>query len=124
MTNPQPSATEEPHAALVALNARVDELVETAGADRWNTETPAEGWDIAMQIAHLAWTDEVSLTAIRDAGAFQAVVEKAMEDPTGFVDVGAAEIAAIPDGNATQGASSSIPSCASTASHVGIDMRP
>ncbi|KAA0919084.1 TIGR03084 family metal-binding protein [Dietzia sp. ANT_WB102] len=94
MTNSQPSATEDPHAALVALNARVDELVETAGADRWNTGTPAEGWDVAMQIAHLAWTDEVSLTAIRDAGAFQAVVEKAMEDPTGFVDVGAAEIAA------------------------------
>ena len=94
MTNPEPSATEDPHAALVALNARVDELVEAAGPGNWRTDTPAEGWDIAMQIAHLAWTDEVSLTAIRDAGAFQAVVEKAMEDPTGFVDVGAAEIAA------------------------------
>ena len=94
MTNPEPSATEDPHAALVALNARVDELVEAAGPGNWRTDTPAEGWDIAMQIAHLAWTDEVSLTAIRDAGAFQAVVEKAMEDPTGFVDVGATELAA------------------------------
>ncbi|MFI8694464.1 TIGR03084 family metal-binding protein [Dietzia maris] len=94
MTNPQPSETEDPHAALAALNARVDELVETAGADRWNTDTPAEGWDVAMQIAHLAWTDEVSVTAIRDAEAFQAVVDKAMTDPTGFVDAGAAEIAA------------------------------
>ena len=94
MTNPQPSETEDPHAALAALNARVDELVETAGADRWNTDTPAEGWDVAMQIAHLAWTDEVSVTAIRNADAFQTVVDKAMADPTGFVDVGAAEIAA------------------------------
>ncbi|HBD21206.1 MULTISPECIES: TIGR03084 family metal-binding protein [Dietzia] len=94
MTKPQPSETEDPHAALAALNARVDELVETVGADRWNTDTPAEGWDVAMQIAHLAWTDEVSVTAIRDAEAFQAVVDKASSDPTGFVDAGAAEIAA------------------------------
>ncbi|MDV8001249.1 TIGR03084 family metal-binding protein [Rhodococcus sp. IEGM 1408] len=94
MTNAQPSATEDPHAALAALNARVDELVETAGSERWNTDTPAAGWDVAMQIAHLAWTDEVSVTAINYPDAFQTVVDKAMADPTGFVDVGAAEIAA------------------------------
>ena len=94
MSNPQPPATEEPHAALAALSARVDELVDSAGPDHWHTDTPAAGWDIAMQIAHLAWTDEVSVTAIRDADAFRAVVEKAMADPTGFVDAGAAEIAA------------------------------
>lgn len=93
MTNAQPSASGGPHAALIALNARVDELVETAGADSWNIETPAEGWDVAMQVAHLAWTDEVTLTAIRDAGAFQSFADTAMTDPTGFVDAGAAEIA-------------------------------
>ncbi|WP_299023473.1 TIGR03084 family metal-binding protein [uncultured Dietzia sp.] len=90
----QTPASEDPHAALAALNARVDELVEAAGSERWTTDTPAEGWDVGMQIAHLAWTDEVSVTAINDADAFQAVVESAMADPTGFVDVGAAEIAA------------------------------
>jgi uncharacterized protein (TIGR03084 family) len=90
----QTPASEDPHAALAALNARVDELVEAAGPERWTTDTPAEGWDVGMQIAHLAWTDEVSVTAINDADAFQAVVESAMADPTGFVDVGAAEIAA------------------------------
>ena len=70
MTHAQHVATEDPHAALSALNARVDELVAAAGAASWNAETPAAGWDVAMQIAHLAWTDEVSLTAIRDAAAF------------------------------------------------------
>ncbi|MBS7547311.1 TIGR03084 family metal-binding protein [Dietzia massiliensis] len=94
MTNPETSVTEDPHAALAALNTRLDELVECAGADGWNTDTPAAGWDIGMQIAHLAWTDEVSVTAIRDPDAFRSVVEKAEADPTGFVDVGAAEIAA------------------------------
>lgn len=94
MTHAQPLATEDSHAALGALNARVDELVATAGPALWNADTPAAGWDVAMQIAHLAWTDEVSLTAIRDAGAFQAVVDTATSDPTGFVDAGASGIAA------------------------------
>jgi len=94
MSNPETSVTEDPHAALAALNARMDELVEAAGVEGWSTDTPAEGWDVGMQIAHLAWTDEVSLTAIRDADAFGAVVDKATADPTGFVDAGAAEIAA------------------------------
>ena len=93
-TSNQPSATEDPHAVLAALSARVDDLVETAGPDAWNLDTPAAGWDVGMQIAHLAWTDEVSVTAVTDPDAFQAVVEKAMADPTGFVDAGAAEIAA------------------------------
>ncbi|MBB1025911.1 wyosine base formation domain-containing protein, partial [Dietzia sp. DQ12-76] len=47
MTNPPPSETEDPHAALAALSARVDELVEAAGSDRWHTATPAAGWDVA-----------------------------------------------------------------------------
>ncbi|MCT1641175.1 maleylpyruvate isomerase N-terminal domain-containing protein, partial [Dietzia cinnamea] len=94
MTNPETSVTEDPHTALAALSARLDELVEAAGVDGWNIDTPAAGWDIGLQIAHLAWTDEVSVTAIRDADAFRSVVEKAEADPTGFVDAGAAEVAA------------------------------
>ncbi|MET3862028.1 uncharacterized protein (TIGR03084 family) [Dietzia sp. 2505] len=93
-TNIRPSATEDPHAVLAALSARLDDLVETAGPDVWHLDTPAEGWDVGMQIAHLAWTDEVSVTAINDPDAFQGVVETAMADPTGFVDAGAAGIAA------------------------------
>lgn len=93
-TSSQPTPTEDPHAALGALNARLDHLVDAAGPDAWATGTPAAGWDVGMQIAHLAWTDEVSVTAIRDADAFRSVVDTAMADPTGFVDAGAAEIAA------------------------------
>lgn len=92
-TTQTPPTSDDPHAALAALNDRLDALVEQAGPDAWTTATPAEGWDVAMQIAHLTWTDEVSLTAITDPDAFQGVVEQAMQDPTGFVDVGAAAIA-------------------------------
>lgn len=94
MTHAQPLTPEDPHAVLAALNSRLDELVESAGLDRWNDATPAEGWDVAMQIAHLTWTDEVSVTAIDDADAFAKIVEGALANISGFVDEGAAEIAA------------------------------
>lgn len=93
-TNAPPMPTEDPHAALAALNARLDQLVDRAGPGGWTADTPAAGWDVGMQIAHLAWTDEVSVTAIHDADGFRSVVDTAMADPTGFVDAGAAEIAA------------------------------
>ena len=94
MTHAKPLTPEDPHSVLANLNGRLDELVEAAGDDLWNTATPAEGWDVAMQIAHLTWTDEVSLLAIDDPEAFAALVENAMADILGFVDAGAAEIAA------------------------------
>ena len=51
-----------------ALDAVVAELEDTA----WLTPTPAEGWTIAHQIAHLAWTDEQALTAVREPDRFGA----------------------------------------------------
>jgi hypothetical protein len=33
----------------------------------WRRATPAIGWDVATQIAHLAWSDEVALLAVRAA---------------------------------------------------------
>ncbi|MCW2847309.1 MAG: hypothetical protein JWR90_1283 [Marmoricola sp.] len=66
-------------AALEALVAALDE----AG---WRTPTPAAGWDIATQVAHLAWTDEVAVAAATDQAAWDAIVIEGMADPTGFVD--------------------------------------
>jgi len=70
--------------ALEALVAPLDE----AG---WRTPTPAAGWDIATQIAHLAWTDEVAVAAATDKEQWDAFVLKAMSDPLGYVDVEALE---------------------------------
>ena len=36
--------------------------------------TPAEGWDVATQVAHLTWTDEVAVRAATDKAAWDAVV--------------------------------------------------
>jgi uncharacterized protein (TIGR03084 family) len=78
---------EEVLADLRAEGDRLDELVAPLGDEGWRTPTPAEGWTVAHQVAHLAWTDEVAVKAAGDTAAWDAVVLAAIHDPDGFVDV-------------------------------------
>jgi uncharacterized protein (TIGR03084 family) len=90
-------STAEPMVAdLRAESDDLDALVADLPAVRWAKPTPAPGWTIAHQIAHLLWTDRVALTAVTDEAAFAAVLAEAAKDPTGFVDTGAEELAALP----------------------------
>lgn len=73
----------------------LDQLVSELSPDAWRTATPAEGWTIAHQIGHLAWTDEVALIAATDPDAFGDVLQRAAADP-GVVDDVAEEAAAAP----------------------------
>jgi uncharacterized protein (TIGR03084 family) len=83
-------------ADLRAESGDLDAMVADLPADRWADATPAPGWTIAHQIAHLLWTDGVALTAVTDEAGFAAVLADAAEDPTGFVDAGAEELALLP----------------------------
>lgn len=83
-------------ADLWAESAELDRLVGGLAAEEWATPTPAEGWTIAHQIAHLAWTDEAAHLAATDPEAFKASLQKAAESPTTYVDEAAAETAALP----------------------------
>ncbi|MFH9014770.1 TIGR03084 family metal-binding protein [Streptomyces sp. NPDC017943] len=74
----------------------LDALVAGLDPGRWSLATPAPGWTVAHQIAHLAWTDHSALLAVTDAGAFHALVEKALAAPGTFVDEGAEEGASLP----------------------------
>lgn len=76
-------------ADLAAEGDSVDALVAPLAAGRWADPTPADGWTIAHQIAHLAWTDARAAVAAADAAAFAGIVEEAMADPAGFVEAGA-----------------------------------
>jgi uncharacterized protein (TIGR03084 family) len=76
--------------------ARLDALVAPLGADGWARPTPAPGWSVAHQIAHLAWTDEMAVLAATDRRAWDVAVEEAIEDATGFVDKAADRGAAAP----------------------------
>ena len=80
---------------LEAEGAQLETWVAALDDAGWATPTPAEGWTIAHQIAHLTWTDETSIAAATDEAAFGETIKAAMADPTGFVDVAATELAAI-----------------------------
>jgi len=83
-------------ADLWAESADLDRLVGGLPAEDWARPTPAEGWTIAHQIAHLAWTDEAAHLAVTDPDGFKAVLEKAAANPHTYVDEGATETAALP----------------------------
>lgn len=78
-----------------ALEATTDAVAAIAAQiPDWSAPTPAQGWTVAHQIAHLTWTDEVSLIAATDADAFTELIGAAMADPTGFVDLAAERLRA------------------------------
>ncbi|SHI18522.1 TIGR03084 family protein [Streptomyces sp. 3214.6] len=76
---------------LRAESDELDRLVAELGPEQWTLPTPAVGWTVAHQIAHLAWTDRSSVLAVTDQGAFAREVEKALAEPGDFVDNGAQE---------------------------------
>jgi len=81
---------------LRAESEELDQLVGELEEGRWALDTPAPGWTVAHQIAHLSWTDRAALLALTDAEAFAKEVEKALASPDGFVDEGAQEGAVLP----------------------------
>ncbi len=81
---------------LADLKAEGDQLwAAVAGLDDdgWATPTPAAGWTVATQVAHLLWTDETAAIAATDKEKWDAIVLEAIADPTGYVDTYAHEIA-------------------------------
>ena len=74
---------------LAAESAEVDAMVAGLDAGQWRTPTPAPGWTVAHQIAHLAWTDEAALLAVGEPESFANLLRNAAHDPYGYVDAGA-----------------------------------
>ncbi|WP_243060568.1 TIGR03084 family metal-binding protein [Nocardioides sp. SR21] len=82
---------------LTAEGDRLWAAVSGLDADGWATPTPAAGWTVATQVAHLLWTDEVATIAATDSpegkDAWDAIVLEAIADPMGYVDAQAHEVA-------------------------------
>ncbi len=81
-------------ADLSVLGDRLAGLVAGLSEESWGTPTPAAGWDVKHQVAHLAWTDEVAVLAATDKARWDEVALAALDDPPGFVDRAAASGAA------------------------------
>jgi uncharacterized protein (TIGR03084 family) len=74
----------------------LDALVAPLDAAGWAQPTPAPGWTIAHQIAHLMWTDQASLLSITDEAGFGDLLAAAQNDALGFVDKAAEDLARTP----------------------------
>ncbi|HEU5269053.1 MAG TPA: TIGR03084 family metal-binding protein [Jatrophihabitans sp.] len=83
-------------ADLAAEGEELDARVATLPAAGWAKPTPAAGWSIAHQIAHLNWTDRLALLAIEQPDRLAEAMRRASADPARFVDDAAATGAALP----------------------------
>lgn len=83
--------------ALPDLVTEGDELDALVSAQHdWSLPTPAVGWTIAHQIAHLARADATVLIAIRTPDAFDAVLKHAEAAGSRYADLDAEAGAAQP----------------------------
>ncbi|GAA5197031.1 TIGR03084 family metal-binding protein [Rugosimonospora acidiphila] len=71
---------------LHAESADLDGVVAGLPDDDWRRPTPAAGWTISHQIAHLTWTDRVAVRSATDPEGFAEVAASALADPDGFAD--------------------------------------
>ncbi|MGN2635140.1 TIGR03084 family metal-binding protein [Nocardia takedensis] len=76
--------------------AALETIVAPLDDRGWHTPTPAPGWDVAHQIGHLTWTDEIATLAATDAEHFHALLAEAGPRALTFVDEAAATAAALP----------------------------
>jgi uncharacterized protein (TIGR03084 family) len=83
-------------AELRAESEQLDSLVAELPEAGWRTATPAPGWTVAHQIAHLYWTDRVAVVSVTDEPGFTQLLTEAAKNPTGFVDEGAEQLAVTP----------------------------
>ena len=80
---------------LEAESADLDGRVATA--QDWSLPTPAEGWDVADTIAHLAATDRDALQAVTDPDTFLSrLLSEVAAEGAGYVDRLVAEQRGLP----------------------------
>lgn len=89
-------------ADLRAEGDEIDALVRELSPDGWSRLTPAVGWTVAHQIAHLAWTDERALLAATAPDEFTTEFMRfagtaGLDGLNGVVDKAAANEATRPD---------------------------
>ena len=60
---------------LTDEQASLDGLVASIDESAWHRDTPAVGWTVLDQIAHLAYFDDAATVAILDPDAFRASLE-------------------------------------------------
>jgi uncharacterized protein (TIGR03084 family) len=65
---------------LAAEQESLDALVSSLAEAQWSVSTPAAGWDIRDQIAHLAFVDELATQALLSPDEFARTLARANAD--------------------------------------------
>jgi uncharacterized protein (TIGR03084 family) len=65
---------------LIAEEAALASLLATLAPEEWDLPTPAAGWAVRDQIAHLALAEDLATLAATDPGAFKARLVALMSD--------------------------------------------
>jgi enediyne biosynthesis protein E11 len=86
----------EVFADLTAEGKEAEKLVAGLDAADWALPTPAPGWTIAHQIAHLAFIFRIAGLAASDGATFTAATAGAAENFEAAVDAGLAPFLALP----------------------------
>lgn len=73
-------------ADLRAEHEELDEIVADLGDEKWEAETPAEGWNVRDQIGHLAFFDEQAALALRDPEGFATQLAEIAADVGSYMD--------------------------------------
>jgi uncharacterized protein (TIGR03084 family) len=81
---------------LASESARLESLVVDLPDSGWRTPTPAPGWDVATQIAHLTWTDDAAYVAATDKERWDSLVLDMLGDAEHAVDRAALAAGAAP----------------------------
>lgn len=81
---------------LAEESAELDGLVGGLDEAGWDTPTPAAGWTVRHQVAHLAWTDRVALLSATDPAGFAAELSRGMADAAEYVQRGVRDGAGLP----------------------------
>lgn len=80
---------------LAAESDALDAVVASLDEDAWRIATPSDGWDVAAQIAHLAWGDEATVAAVGGGAAWDELSAEVAEGLTERVDRAALEGGAV-----------------------------
>ncbi|MEU7821743.1 TIGR03084 family metal-binding protein [Catellatospora sp. NPDC049133] len=81
---------------LAAEGEAIDSLVAAITPEQWQTPTPAEGWTVAHQIAHLTATFRMAALAAGDPAAFTAMTSRLSPDFDANVVTAMAPFLALP----------------------------
>src|SRR5690349_6325494 len=83
-------------ADLSADGDELDRLVAPLTEEQWRTPTPAPGWTIAHQIAHLTATFRMAGLAAANPAAFEALTSRLSSNFSANVEAALAEFVALP----------------------------